>query len=227
MNNEGGRHVRDHRNRREILDRVVRQLAHHRRIDHMGCRHQEQRVTVRRRARSHLRADRSTRAAAIVDDDRLAEHLDHFWDQDARDDIGVAARGERDDQPNGLLRKLLRHRRRQDHKSAHHRRDKKQSNPRAGHGGPHCLAYRLVPVMQAYREVCLDMPASRRTRVARDHRATPHGTSVGSSHTHARRTTLPPPPPPPGSRPANKTLPRQATNIGSCHNLAGNHPYFS
>ena len=56
------------------------------------------RVAVRRRARDDRGADIARRAGAIFDHDRLAERLLQMAADDARQDVGRAARRERHDE---------------------------------------------------------------------------------------------------------------------------------
>ncbi len=95
----------DQRHRHEILDRVVLDAGVRRRRDHVGAggAHGE-RVAVGRGAGRDLGADRAAGAAAVVDDHLLAEALGELLPDQARDDVGRAARRERDDQADRLGR---------------------------------------------------------------------------------------------------------------------------
>ena len=61
---------RERRDRREILDRVVRDLLEEAAVQHDRVRRHQQRVAVGRRLRRGLGADVAARADAVVDDDR-------------------------------------------------------------------------------------------------------------------------------------------------------------
>ena len=77
-------------------------------------------VTVRRRLRAGLRAENAGGAAAVLDDERLAELLLQLGAGLAHDDVGDAAGGDRDDHPDRMVRIGLRLRRtgRADHQQA-------------------------------------------------------------------------------------------------------------
>ena len=62
----------------------------------------EERVAVGRRLRRELGADRAAGAAAVVDDDLLAEALAHLRRDAARDDVDRAAGRERHDETDGF-----------------------------------------------------------------------------------------------------------------------------
>ncbi|MNN31100.1 hypothetical protein D3C81_1447730 [compost metagenome] len=84
--------------RREVLDRVIGQLLHQRRVGRMrGVGGHEQRIAVRGRLRNQLRRDGAVGAGAIVDHHVLAERIAQFLGRDARDGIGAAAGGKRHD----------------------------------------------------------------------------------------------------------------------------------
>jgi hypothetical protein len=70
---------------------------------------QEHGIAVGRGVRDDLGADRPAGADARLDDDLLTERVRKLRSQHARNGIGRAARGpEREDEPNGLGRILLR-----------------------------------------------------------------------------------------------------------------------
>ena len=106
----------------------------------MAGRHQHERVAVRRSLGDGSRAERSARAAAIVDDDRLAQALLQPLADHAGDNVGTAAGGIRHDQPNGPGRKGLRCRDggRSQHQRHAAKKRKERSSSRACH-------HRLVP----------------------------------------------------------------------------------
>ena len=68
----------------------------------------QQRVAVGRRLRHHVGADRAARAAAILHQHRLPHRLLHALRDDARGDVGGAARRERHDDADRFRRKSLR-----------------------------------------------------------------------------------------------------------------------
>jgi hypothetical protein len=81
------------RDRCEIFERVVLEvLVQTIGDDDVAERPHDQRVTVRRRARHQFGADRAGSARPVVDNDLLAPGFAHFLTQQARQDIGVAAR---------------------------------------------------------------------------------------------------------------------------------------
>ena len=99
---------------RDLGDRVERgarvvaqRLVHHRRDDLAGG-HDADRVAVLGRVGDQFVADRASRAGLVLDHDRLAELLLHALPDDAADDVGAAARPERDDQADRLGRIVLR-----------------------------------------------------------------------------------------------------------------------
>ena len=69
------RRQRDQAHRREILERVVRDLLQVRHDRDRPARSGEQRVAVRRALHHHVGADRAAGARAVVDYERLAERL--------------------------------------------------------------------------------------------------------------------------------------------------------
>lgn len=93
------RHVAGQRHRREVLERIVGKVRLHEGIDgERPVRADEQRVAVGRRVRHEFGADAAAGAAAVVDHNRLAERARNAFADDAADDVGVAAGGERHDQ---------------------------------------------------------------------------------------------------------------------------------
>jgi hypothetical protein len=71
-------------------------------------RHQQQRVTVRRRLGGERRAERAAGAAAVIDYDRLAQALVQLLTEYAADNVGAAARRVRHDEPDRSGREVLR-----------------------------------------------------------------------------------------------------------------------
>ena len=107
-----GRHQRDQRDRREVLERIVGELAVEERVHHQRAvdRHQ-QRVAVGAGLGDRLRADDGVGAGAVVDDDLLAEVLAHLLADQPAEEIGRPARRERHDQRDLARRIGLRHER--------------------------------------------------------------------------------------------------------------------
>ncbi|MNT17667.1 hypothetical protein D3C72_1528290 [compost metagenome] len=99
------RRARQLRDRGEILDRVVAQVAAHQRVGQMGAlRRGDQRVAVRLGARHALAADGAAGAVAVFDDDRRAQRLAQRFRVDAADQVDGSACGERHDQGDGAGR---------------------------------------------------------------------------------------------------------------------------
>ena len=84
-----------HRNRREVPDRIVGELAIQTRIDGVRGRKDQQRVTIRRRLGDILGADIGARPRAVVDDDLLPPFLGQLLPQSAREYVRRAAGRER------------------------------------------------------------------------------------------------------------------------------------
>jgi hypothetical protein len=81
----------DHHHGDEILERIIARLRVQARIDHIGARADQQGVAVAGRARRGRNADIAAGAAAVLDDDRLAQGLAELGvDQPGRD-VGAAA----------------------------------------------------------------------------------------------------------------------------------------
>ena len=107
----GDQHVRPAAQQREVgevLQRVVGQLGVDARVGDVRRGIGEQRVAVGRRVDHDLRADRAAGAGAVLGHHRLAPHLLQLGRDHAADDVGRAARRERDDQADGLVGKALR-----------------------------------------------------------------------------------------------------------------------
>jgi len=104
----GDQHIgrtRQLRNRREILDRVVAQVAAHQRVGQMrALRRGDQRVAVGLGARHALAADSAAGAIAVFNDDRGAQRLAQRFGVDAADQIDGSACGKRHDQRDGAGR---------------------------------------------------------------------------------------------------------------------------
>ena len=89
--------------RREILDRIERQLLHPR-IDRKRDGGDEKRVAVRRGFGDGCRADHAAAAGAVVDDRGSRPGVGEALRDHPRDDVGRAAGHERDDQLDLLAR---------------------------------------------------------------------------------------------------------------------------
>ncbi len=98
----------DQRNRREIVDRLERQLRVERRADRVRLRGEKQRVPVRRGFRNDVGADRRARARPVLDDDRLPEPLRQLLRDHAHRPVDCPARRERHDHAHGARRVVLR-----------------------------------------------------------------------------------------------------------------------
>ena len=92
----------DQADRRDPLDRVVRQLVE-RRVGGVAGRYHDQGVAVWGGARDDLGADQTAGASAVVDDELLAELLRQTYRHHARNDIGAAARRKRHDHAHRFL----------------------------------------------------------------------------------------------------------------------------
>ena len=76
MHHQHVRRIHELGDRRKILERIVGQVLEQRRVDRDRGRGEQQRVAVGRRARDLAHADVAGGAAAVVDDDALAELCD-------------------------------------------------------------------------------------------------------------------------------------------------------
>ena len=85
-------HQRRQEHRLEVLDRVVGQARIERRVHREGGGVVEDGVAVALRFRRHRRADGAAGAAAVVDDELLAECSLSSGEQDAAHGVGAAAR---------------------------------------------------------------------------------------------------------------------------------------
>jgi cytochrome o ubiquinol oxidase subunit 1 len=107
---------RDHHFRRlhredhglQIARPDVRHFLQRRRDGERPGAGQRDRVAIGRGLCDHVGAIDAAGAAAIVDDDRLAQRLRHGLRENARDDVGRAARGERHDEADGTFGPALR-----------------------------------------------------------------------------------------------------------------------
>ena len=107
VHHQHGRVEHRHADRREILDRVVGQVAAQGRVDRdRAHRGEEQGVAVGVGLGHVLGRDRAVRARPVLDDDGLSEQRSQPLGEQARDEIGGAAGGERDhelDRPVGIV----------------------------------------------------------------------------------------------------------------------------
>ncbi|MNC84818.1 hypothetical protein D3C83_03860 [compost metagenome] len=102
-------HADHQRDRREIPDRVVRQLGVNRRVGAVaGVGPHQQRIAVGRGAGRNLGADRAAGARARVVDHGLAEAFAHFLTEHAGEQIGLGARRLGDHDTHRLGRVILR-----------------------------------------------------------------------------------------------------------------------
>jgi hypothetical protein len=99
------RRLTEDRDGLDVVHRVVGELVD-RGIRRVAAGDVDQRVAVGLRAHGGLHADRAARARSVVDDDGLAQRIRHFLRDDARHDVGAAARRERHDHPDRLGRIL-------------------------------------------------------------------------------------------------------------------------
>ena len=110
VHHQHGRVEHRHADRREILDRVVAQVAAQCRIDRdRAHRGEEQGVAVGVRLGDVFGRDRAVRARPVLDDDGLSEQSSEPLGEEARDEIGGAAGGEGDhelDRPVGIVLRL-------------------------------------------------------------------------------------------------------------------------
>src|SRR3954465_13360966 len=108
MHDEEIRHIHHHRDRREIADRVVRQIlvraCNYRIADARG----EQGVTIRGRFGYEIAGYRAARARPVLDDHLLVYVLTELLREEARRDIHAARGRETDDDAHGFYRITLR-----------------------------------------------------------------------------------------------------------------------
>jgi hypothetical protein len=99
--NDDERHRRQHRHRLEVRRRVVGQGPVHGRAHGVAVVQQEGGVTIGRCSCDLVRGNRSARARAILDDDRLAEQFAKRMRDDPRKDVRAAAGAKADDEADG------------------------------------------------------------------------------------------------------------------------------
>ena len=102
------RHIHHHRDRREIADRVVRQILVRARNYRIADARGEQGVTIRGRFGYEIAAYRAARAWPVLDDYLLVHVLTKFLRGDARRDIHAAGGRETHDDAHGFYRIGLR-----------------------------------------------------------------------------------------------------------------------
>jgi hypothetical protein len=96
--------VADLCDRREVGDRVVRQLREHQRREHRNDdRRQHQHAAVGGRILDRLGDDPAARAGAVLNHHRLLQLVLHAVGDQPRGDVGRAAGGEADEQPHRLV----------------------------------------------------------------------------------------------------------------------------
>jgi len=87
----------DRRDRREVAQQLKRLVRNQRLVDGVCVRHQQQRVAVGRALRDGVGADDRAGSGPVVDHERLAPAFLQLGREEARIDIGRAARRERHD----------------------------------------------------------------------------------------------------------------------------------
>ena len=96
MHENEQRRAHDVRDRREVGDEIVVELLIKRIVDGVdGVRH-EQRIAVRGRTRRHLGADIVAATGPVLDEEGLPEPLGQPLRDEARDEVGAATGGGRD-----------------------------------------------------------------------------------------------------------------------------------
>ena len=82
--------------RRDVADEIEIEFVVERRVDRVAATDQEQRVAVRRRSYDDFGADITAGTRPVLDDEWLAEPLRQPLTDQAREDVGRAARGKAD-----------------------------------------------------------------------------------------------------------------------------------
>ena len=109
MRRQHVRRLHDQADRLEVLARIVAEIwIETRRGADRGAGCHQQGVAVGRRLRHRAGGDRTSGAAAVVDNDLLAQRLGHFVGDAARHDAGAAARNKRHHQGDRPDRIVLR-----------------------------------------------------------------------------------------------------------------------
>ncbi len=132
----------------EVLHRVVRHLAVEMRIGHVRGRVHHDHVAVRRALRHDVGTDDAGCAAAVVDDELLADVLGHFLHDHAARDVVRAAGRPGNDHPYRLDRVILGESR---HRQRHGARQREQ---RQSHGVVHDSSPGCVGSSGSMREFC-------------------------------------------------------------------------
>ena len=93
-------HVARQRDRSEVFEGIIAEIGLNKRIHgERPVRADQQRITVGLRVRDILGADAAAGPGAVLDHDRLPQRFADLIADNAADDVGIAARGERHDQP--------------------------------------------------------------------------------------------------------------------------------
>src|SRR5712691_9007506 len=138
---QGVRRRSDPADRREVLARIVADIAIEARPDRQRAGiSQQDGGAVGRAFRHRASSDRAAGAAAVVDDDRLAERLAHLVRDDPPDDGGAAAGRERDNERDRPVRIVLRGRGRRRHAGPGGERRRKQDVTQSAGHGHSCLS---------------------------------------------------------------------------------------
>jgi hypothetical protein len=96
--------VHDQTDRREILDRVIADIAEQARIRDVSRRDRNQRMTVRRCASGKLTRDVAPGAGTVVDDERLSQRIGKLLRDQPRNGIGSSAGRQPDKYPHRPVR---------------------------------------------------------------------------------------------------------------------------
>jgi hypothetical protein len=107
MHDDEQRAHADHGDTGEIVDRIEWQLGLERGAAAKGGGRQQDRIAVGRRLGDVIRPDHLSGADAIVHHHRLSHALAHLLADNAGQDVGRTARGDRDDDPDWPIRILL------------------------------------------------------------------------------------------------------------------------
>jgi hypothetical protein len=107
MDDEPAHQIAHARHRLEALDGIVGGLAHVRQHRQRGVRCEQEGVAVGRSLRRRLRADHAAGAAAVLDDELLAEGLGQLLRPGTADEVGGSPRRVGQDQLDRLVRPAL------------------------------------------------------------------------------------------------------------------------
>ena len=120
----------DQRNRREVFDRIERELRIQGGADGVGLRRKQQGIAVGRRLGDHLTADGRARAGLVLDDHALTEALRQLLGDEAHRPVDRASRRERNDDAYRPVRVALRVcRRGSNDDGSHENEDKRRLAP--------------------------------------------------------------------------------------------------